>query len=68
MPLLWFGPDLLGAGGALGASNTARGIPSPGSAKLAAVPALAVLGDTATICTLPALRRARCSRRGSAGR
>ena len=34
VPLLWFGPDLLGAGGALGASHTARGVPSPGSAKL----------------------------------
>ncbi|MDA0168304.1 hypothetical protein OJ998_04330 [Solirubrobacter taibaiensis] len=55
VPLLWFGPDLLGAGGALGASHTARGVPSPGSAKLADVPFLAVLGDTATISTLPAV-------------
>jgi len=55
IPLLWFGPDVLGAGGALGASHNARGVPSPGSAKLADVPALAVLGDTATILTLPAL-------------
>jgi hypothetical protein len=55
IPLLWFGPDVLGAGGALGASHTARGVPSPGSAKLADVPFLAVLGDTATISTLPAV-------------
>lgn len=55
VPLLWFGPDVLGAGGALGASHTARGVPSPGSAKLADVPFFAVLGDTATICTLPAV-------------
>ena len=55
VPLMWFGPDLLGAGGALGASHTARGVPSPGSAKLADVPFFAVLGDTATICTLPAV-------------
>ena len=55
VPLLWFGPDLLGAGGALGASHTARGVPSPGSAKLESVPFLAVLGDTATISTLPAV-------------
>ncbi len=55
VPLLWFGPDLLGAGGALGASHTARGVPSPGSAKLADFPFLAVLGDTATISTLPAV-------------
>jgi hypothetical protein len=55
IPLLWFGPDVIGAGGALGASHTARGIPSPGSAKLASIPALAVLGDTADILTWPAL-------------
>ena len=55
VPLLWFGPDVIGVGGALGASHTARGVPSPGSAKLADVPPLAVLGDTATILTLPAL-------------
>ncbi|RKQ87610.1 hypothetical protein C8N24_5635 [Solirubrobacter pauli] len=55
VPLLWFGPDLLGAGGALGASHTARGVPSPGSAKLADVPFFAVLSDTATISTLPAV-------------
>jgi hypothetical protein len=55
IPLLWFGPDLVGAGGALDASKTARGIPSPGSAKLADIPALALLGDTATLFTIPAL-------------
>jgi hypothetical protein len=55
VPLLWFGPDVVGAGGALGASHTARGVPSPGSAKLESVPFLAVLGDTATISTLPAV-------------
>jgi hypothetical protein len=53
--LLWFGPDVVGAGGALGASKTGRGIPSPGSAKLADIPALALLGDTATLVTVPAL-------------
>jgi hypothetical protein len=58
IPLLWFGPDILGAGGALDASKTARGVPSPGSAKLASVPALAVLGDAATLFTLPALAAA----------
>ena len=68
VPLLWFGPDLLGAGGALGASHTARGVPSPGSAKLEAVPFLAVLGDTATISTLPAVLGAllaACARRAA---
>jgi hypothetical protein len=53
--LLWFGPDVVGAGGALDASKTGRGIPSPGSAKLADIPALALLGDTATLFTIPAL-------------
>jgi hypothetical protein len=52
---LWFGPDVVGAGGALDASKTGRGIPSPGSAKLADIPALALLGDTATLFTVPAL-------------
>ena len=56
VPLLWFGPDVLGAGGALGASHTARGVPSPGSAKLASTSRCSrVLGDTATLLTLPAL-------------
>jgi hypothetical protein len=53
--LLWFGPDVVGAGGALDASKTGRGIPSPGSAKLADIPALALLHDTATLLTVPAL-------------
>ena len=67
VPLLWFGPDLFGAGGALGASNTARGVPSPGSAKLADVPVLAVLGDTATHLHAAGADR-RAARRGrSAG-
>jgi len=55
VPLLWLGPDLVGAGGALDASKTARGIPSPGSAKLATHPLFALLGDTATLFTVPAL-------------
>ncbi len=53
--LLWFGPDVVGAGGALDASKAGRGIPSPGSAKLADIPALALLRDTATLVTVPAL-------------
>jgi hypothetical protein len=53
--LLWFGPDVVGAGGALDASKTGRGVPSPGSAKLADIPALALLGDSATLVTVPAL-------------
>jgi hypothetical protein len=55
VPLLWLGPDLLGIGGAVGASHAARGEPSPGSAGSAAVPALAVLGDAATRLTIPGL-------------
>ena len=55
VPLLWFGPDVVGAGGALGASHNALGDPSPGSAKLASIPALAVLSDTKTVLTLPAV-------------
>ena len=55
IPLLWFGPDLLGAGGALDASRTARGVPSPGSAKLESIPVLALLRDSAELLTLPAL-------------
>jgi hypothetical protein len=58
IPLLWLGPDILGAGGALDASKTARGIPSPGSARLASIPVLALLGDTATLFTIPALAAA----------
>jgi hypothetical protein len=55
VPLLWFGPDVIGAGGALDASHTALGGASPESAKNAAVPALEVLVDTADVLTLPAL-------------
>jgi hypothetical protein len=55
VPLLWFGPDAIGAGGALGASKAAKGTPSPGSAGLTAHPALTLLGDTVTVVSLPAL-------------
>ena len=55
VPLLWFGPDVIGAGGALDASHTARGGASPESAKNASIPALAVLADMADVLTLPAL-------------
>jgi hypothetical protein len=58
VPLLWFGPDALGAGGALGASKAARGTPSPGSAGLESVPALALLKDTVHMMTWPALAAA----------
>jgi hypothetical protein len=55
VPLLWFGPDALGAGGALGASDAARGTASPQSAVYADVPALEVLVDFAELVTLPVL-------------
>jgi hypothetical protein len=55
VPLLWIGPDVIGAGGALGASHTALGGASPESAKNESIPALAVFGDTADVLTLPAL-------------
>ena len=55
VPLLWLGPDALGAGGALGASAAARGIASPQSAVYADVPALEVLADFADLLTIPAL-------------
>jgi hypothetical protein len=55
VPLLWFGPDALGAGGALGASEAARGTASPQSAVYADFPALEVLADFATLLTVPAL-------------
>jgi hypothetical protein len=58
VPLLWFGPDAIGAGGALGASKAARGAPSPGSAALASFPALALVKDTGDILTVPALAAA----------
>lgn len=47
----WIVPGVLGGGGA---SSAARGTPSAGSAALADVPFLAVLGDGATLLTLPA--------------
>ena len=52
---LWFGPDVVGAGGALDATKAGRGTPSPESAKADDVPVLALLWDTATLFTLPAL-------------
>jgi hypothetical protein len=55
VPLLWFGPDVLGAGGALGASSAARGTASPQSAVYADFPALEVLVDFARLLTVPAL-------------
>ena len=55
VPLLWFGPDVLGAGGALGASSAARGTASPQSAVYADFPALEVLRDFAELLTIPAL-------------
>ena len=51
IPLLWFVPGALGGGGA---SSAAQGTPSAGSAALADVPFLAVLGDAAELLTLPA--------------
>jgi hypothetical protein len=55
VPLLWFGPDVIGAGGALAGSKAARGTPSPGSAALASFPAWALLKDTVDELTWPAL-------------
>lgn len=55
VPLLWFGPDVLGAGGALGASDAARGTASPQSAVYADVPALEVLADFVELVTPPVL-------------
>jgi hypothetical protein len=54
VPVLWFGPDVLGIGGALSASEAARGPASEGSAALEDVPALAVLADAATLLSVPA--------------
>ena len=51
---LRFGPDLLGSGGAVRASNAARGFASAGRAALEDVPALAVLADAATLLSVPA--------------
>jgi hypothetical protein len=55
VPLLWFGPDAIGAGGALGASDAARGVASPQSAVNADFPALEVLIDFAELLTPPVL-------------
>jgi hypothetical protein len=55
VPLLWFGPDVLGTGGALGASAAARGTASPQSATYADVPGLEVLADFADLLTPPVL-------------
>ena len=55
IPLLWFGPDVIGAGGALSASKAAQGTPSPGSAALADVPALALVKDFVELLTWPAV-------------
>jgi hypothetical protein len=55
VPLLWFGPDAIGAGGALGASDAARGTASPQSAVNADVPALQVLIDFGELLTVPVL-------------
>ena len=55
VPVLWFGPDALGAGGALGASAAARGTASPQSAANADFPALEVVVDFAQLLTIPAL-------------
>ena len=55
VPLLWFGPDVIGAGGALGASDAARGSASPQSAVYADVPAFEVLVDFAELVTPPVL-------------
>ena len=53
LPVAWIVPGLLGGGGALSASDAARGTPSQGSAALADVPALAVLGDAVELLTWP---------------
>ena len=55
---LWFGPDLLGTGGALGASDAAMGPGSAQSASNAAVPGLQVLADFAELVTPPVLAAA----------
>lgn len=51
VPLLWFLPGVLGGGGAAAA---AQGTPSAGSAALAGVPFVAVLGDAVELLTVPA--------------
>ena len=58
VPVLWFGPDVTGAGGALGASDAARGTASEGSAQNAAHPVLAVLWDAVELVGIPAFAAA----------
>ena len=55
IPILWFGPDLTGSGGALGASDAALAYASPASAANAAVPGLEVWRDAGGLVTVPAL-------------
>jgi hypothetical protein len=54
VPLLWFGPDAVGAGGAIGASHAALGRASVGSAALSDHPVLTVLADAVRQLTVPA--------------
>ena len=54
VPVLWLGPDLLGAGGAFEAAHAARGTFSSESAALAGIPALAVVRDAVELVTVPA--------------
>jgi hypothetical protein len=54
VPLLWFGPDAIGAGGAIGASDAALGRASVGSAALSDHPVLTVLADAVRQLTVPA--------------
>ncbi len=54
VPVLWFGPDVIGAGGAIGASHAARANASVGSAALSDHPALTVLADAVRQLTVPA--------------
>ena len=55
LPILWFGPDLTGSGGALGASDAALAYAAPASAANAAVPVLEVWRDAGGLLTVPVL-------------
>jgi hypothetical protein len=55
LPILWFGPDLTGSGGALGASDAALAYAAPASAANAAVPVLEVWRDVGGLLTVPVL-------------
>ena len=55
LALLWFGPDVIGAGGALGASEAALGPGSALAASNADIPGLQVLIDFARMVTWPVL-------------